>query len=246
MLHLLVALLATSAHAFTFTPMSVSFDPSGTGSTRSFQIENDSDASTAVEISMSGREIALDGEEKQPKSPEIEGKFLVYPPQMVLKPKEKRTVRVTWKGDAKPQKELAYRIIAEQLPVDTEKKKANEAAVIKMLLKYMGAVYITPAEAKPELRFSAAPAQGAPLAKPAKNKKPAQLLALEIENLGGAHEVLAPSKVTLSAGGKSVTLAPEELEKVRGQNILAGAKRRIILSWPAGLPVGPVQVSLEK
>jgi fimbrial chaperone protein len=230
---------AADAQAFTFTPMSVSFDAAGPGSTRSFQVENDSDVSIAVEVSMAARQITLDGDEKQLKTPETDAKFLVYPPQLVLKPKEKRTVRVTWKGEPVVTTELPYRIVAEQLPVDTEKKKTNETAVIKMLLKYVGAVYITPAGATSEIH-----AQGAPHAGGAKGAKPK--LALEIQNRGKAHEVLAPSKVRLKSGARSVELSETELNLVRGQNLLPGATRRVLLAWPKGFPPGPVQVSFEK
>jgi len=103
-----------AAATFRLLPMEMKLAPSGRGATQSFQVESTGDQPVAVQIHTAVRQVGLDGTETYPES---EKDFLVYPPQILLKPGTQQTVRVTWLGESKPAKELAYRIIAEQLPL---------------------------------------------------------------------------------------------------------------------------------
>jgi fimbrial chaperone protein len=225
--------------AFSLTPMTVSLEPSGKEATRSFVVDNNSNEKIAVQISMVERQMDLKGLEK---FPEADDDFIVYPPQLILGPNEKRTVRVTWVGNPKPTKELAYRIIAEQLPVDTEKQEKPKGAVIRMLLKYQGALYITPKGVKPELSVQSAGLE--PKLKPEK-------LAITIENKGLAHIVLKEPTLIVTPVSKaaaqvtSVKIYAADLNEINGQNVLASSKRKFLVNWPAHLPKGPVKVELE-
>ena len=44
--------------------------------------------------------------------------FIVYPPQLIVPPGTQQVIRVTWIGEPEPPIELAYRLIAEQLPIN--------------------------------------------------------------------------------------------------------------------------------
>lgn len=225
----------TPCAAFSLSPMSVNLDPSGKGATRSFIVDNSGTEKLAIQISMAARRMDLDGAET---NPDADDDFIVYPPQLVLGPNEKRTVRVTWAGDANPSSELAYRIIAEQLPVETEKSAKAKGAVIRMLLKYMGAVYVTPKDTKPDLVVAAAgPSRD--------RRKPG--LEVVFENRGTAHALLKglSVRVASTAGGAAVRLGEPELKNVVGQNILAKSKRRFVVPWPQKVPNGPVKVDFE-
>lgn len=225
------------ARAFSLTPMSVEFEPKGKEATRSFLVENNSAEKIAVQVTMARRVIDLEGKET---NPEADDDFIVYPPQLILGPNEKRTIRVTWAGDADPKAELAYRIIAEQLPVDAEKRPRAKNAMIKMLLRYLGAVYITPKDAKPALSVSS------PERATSTKDKSAQL-SFVLENSGTAHKIIKELKLKALVGDKSVVLGANELRQITGQNILAGSKRRFNIAWPKDLPAeGALKVEISK
>ncbi len=230
--------VSPGAFAFTLTPMSVSFEPSGKGATQAFVIENDSAEKIPIQVSIAQRLITAEGEETNPEPPELENLFLVFPSQMILEPKEKRTVRVSWKGASQPTSELAYRIIAEQLPVDTQKPKNEQktGAMIHVLFRYVGSIYITPSGLKPDLKVSAEAVQG-----PKKVRK----LLVRIQNKGGAHLVLSRMKLVLSSGSKEVVLKGDALKAFEGQNMLAGLTRRFTFPWPEGLNVTGLSAVLK-
>ena len=62
---------------------------------------------------------------------------------MILPPQSTRSVRVQWIGDPNLKEERAYRIIAEQLPVNLSKEKPKSSSV-KILVSYHGALFVTP------------------------------------------------------------------------------------------------------
>ena len=222
-----------AALAFTLVPIKMEFEPAGRGASQAFRLENDSSNTVPVQLSMLTRQMDLDGKETNTPA---EDDFLVYPPQVLLKPNEVQTVRVKWLGTPKPEKELAYRILAEQLPVNLEKEKPGESR-INVLVRYLGSVYIVPKGAKAEVVLESTAPQT-----DAAGKRRIELI---FHNRGKAHSMLNDLRLKIQAGGKTVELGPEALPNVAGENVLAGQKRRFLLPWPEGLPEGPVQVTFD-
>ena len=223
---------------FQLEPALVDFSPSGSLATQSFILKSTGDKPVAIQLSMAIREISLDGTET---NVDADDQFLIYPPQLVIPPGEQQTVRVTWLGDPIPTKELAFRIIAEQVPVDLTEIKQTEGGKtvsVKILFRYMGSVYIKPEGVASKLVLESASSQ--------KDKAGADQLVLNVANQGTAHQLLQNIKVMVTASsGKSVTLAGKQLEGVLNVNILADSKRRFILPWPKELPVGPVTATFD-
>jgi fimbrial chaperone protein len=145
-------------------------------------------------------------------------------------------VRVKWLGTPKPEKELAYRILAEELPVNLEKEKQTGAR-INMLIRYLGSVYIVPKGAKADVVLESATAQT-----DAAGKRQIELI---FNNRGTAHSLLRDLRLKIQVGDKTVELGPEALKNVAGENLLAGQKRRFVLPWPEGLPDGSVRVTFD-
>jgi fimbrial chaperone protein len=230
-LFLLVCTL--DARAFTLVPIRMEFTPSGSGAEQAFHLENDSSNTVAIEVSMLTRQLDLDGKETNAPA---EDDFLVYPPQVVLKPNQVQTVRVKWLGTRKPEKELAYRILAEQLPVKLEKDKTGHSR-INVLLRYLGSVYIVPKGSKADVILESAAPQTDAAGK--------RQIVLIFHNRGKAHGLLSDLQLKIEAGDKTVELGSEALPNIAGQNILAGQKRRFMLSWPEGLPDGPLRVTFD-
>jgi fimbrial chaperone protein len=226
--------------AFQLSPPRMVFTPSGSGATRSFRIDSTGDQPVAVEIQMAKRQVNLDGTETHPSA---EADFVVYPPQMLLKPGESQTVRITWLGDPHPSKELAYRIIAEQLPInlsEIEQQQGGATIRMKALYRYVGSIFITPPHVAPKVVLEQAVCQ-------AESGNNPQLM-LTLANLGTAHTYLNGLKLNLAPLGQErrvVHLSSEQLKGIRSANLLAGSKRQFKLACPIDFPIGPVSATFE-
>ena len=235
---LLLAALAVfgtspAAHAFKLSPIRVEFTPSGRGANQAFLLENDVDETVAVQISMLTRTIDIDGKEHNAPA---DDDFVVYPSQVLLKPGQTQTVRVQWVGDAEPDKELAYRILAEQLPIDVTKEQQGGAR-INFVIRYMGAIYIVPRGARPDIVIEGIEAET--------GNEGERQLAVMFHNRGKAHAVLRGLTLTLHSGERSVELTADDLKGIAGENLLAESKRRAVVPWPAELPDGAVRATFD-
>ena len=244
---LIISLLASqpslASFLFYLNPMIGKLSPVGKDASSAFQVVNTSqEQSVAVELYLAKREVGIDGEETYVRET-AEENFLLYPPQTFLKPGEAQTVRVTWVGEPNPSHELAYRLIAEQVPLDTTPQPSNannRQMNITTLVRYGGSIYITPKDAVPNVVLESAVHQ--------KDKGGSARLVLTFNNLGTAHTLLQNLTLTIVSQeqpGKSVRLRPTELPGISGENILAHHKRRFIIPWPSELPVGAVDVTFE-
>ncbi len=231
---------AFAGAAFKISPPSMVFTPAGSGATRSFRVDSTGDQPVAVEIRMAKRQVSQDGTETQPSA---DADFIVYPPQILLKPGQSQTVRVTWLGDPNPSSELAYRIIAEQLPINLPEIQQNQgglAVKVKALFRYVGSIFITPKNVAPKVVIEQANCQ----LEPGKAKQ----LKLTFANQGTAHTYLSGLKLNLSSAsqqGKAVNLLPTQLVGINGENLLAGTKRQFTLACPTNFPVGPISATFE-
>lgn len=239
-LNLLIPRPVFAGSGFQLSPNLVELEPVGAGVSKNFVVTSTGDEPVAVQVRIVKREILPDG--KEVNSPE-EDSFLVYPPQMVLEPNERQVIKVVWVGDTAPTKELAYRAIVEQVPVNlTPVKVENSGGIpisITIVSTYIASVYVKPQGATAKIVLESASSQ--------KSKEGTDQLVLNFANQGTAHELLSNNlKVTVTASsGPKVTLAGEQLKEVRGQNILPGNKRQFILPWPKELPVGPVTATFD-
>ena len=144
---------------------------------------------------------------------------------------QEQAIRVQWIGDPAPAQELAYRLIAEQLPIDLGEAQ-EEGGQMKLLVRYIASLYVVPDGAKPDVSLvSAGPAADG------------SGLELVFQNAGSAHALLSDLVLTISGGGNEVVLTKDQLETVAGQNVLAGRTRHFVMPWPAGITPGPVEAS---
>lgn len=212
-------------------PPTITLDPIGSGASSSFEIVSTGDEPVAVEIHAVERQMDVNGAETQADAADY---FIIYPPQILLQPGEAQTVRVSWLGNPTPESELAYRIITEQLPIQMAPELLEGASpniAITALYRFISSVYITPQDAASHIVLESASHQ---------TQNGQDQLVLLFHNQGTAHQLLTSLDLTLTAGGQRVQLAPEQLEGVSGENILAQHQRRFAIPWPSGLPVGPI------
>ncbi len=231
--------ISVPTHAFKLTPIKADFSPTGKNSTQIFKLENDSDVSIAIQVSALTRQVDIDGKESYQNA---DGDFIIFPPQMVISPHKTQTVRVQWAGDVAPSLELPYRLVAEQLPIALNRETANGAHV-NILMRYLGAIYIVPDNAKHNIAVSS-------IQKEQQNDG-SNALALTLENRGSSHAILGNLSIQLPTGrtikgvSETITLTPAELDGMNGENILAGHQRRFSVPWPDKLNTVPEKIDLE-
>ena len=220
----ILLLASLPGRAFTLIPISATLAPKGYGVATSFRVENESSNRIAFQIMMITRDMDERGEESHQSASNL---FTVFPPQGVIASGQRQNIRVVWKGPTDPTNELAYRIVAEELPVNFEPE--TKESHIKLLVRYMGTVYVTPKNAKPKL-------QTIGLVKAANNSASTNLYELTVANTGGAHQGLINCVLTVTDDkGQSTVLKAGELDTIEGQNILARHRRRFLVTLPANL-----------
>ncbi len=229
----MIGACAVSAQAFRFEPISQDFAPSGAGASHVFRVTNTMTERIAVRVSVRPRRIERDGVEVQ--GPESD-QFLVYPRQMLLAPGEARSVRVRWEGPATPSGEQAFRIIAEQLPVDFGGEQPAQGAGIRLTYRYEGALYVVPPGAAPDLSLTAARAV---------DRDGERVLVLEVSNTGTRRTLLHEASVTVRTPNGEMVIGADRLPGMAGENMLAGSTREFIVPAPDGLPIGPLDATLD-
>ncbi len=225
----LLLLAPVPAHAFRLVPIEMEFEPSGRGATQIFRLENENRDPVAVEVKVMARAQDPDGQDVLT---EAGDDWVVFPEQVILEPGQNQSVRVQWVGNAAPPVELAYRLIAEQLPVDIG-KAPPQGGQVRLLVRYVASLYVMPQGVRPSVGIVSA------------GKAADGRLELVVRNSGTSRQILREPTLTLQGGGKTVTLAADQLEGLAGENLLAGTTRRFLLPWPAGLAAGSVTASLK-
>ncbi len=219
---LAAALLAANAAAigaFTFEPMSAFLDPSGPGSVKTYRLRNTGADRVAVRVRILTRETGADGAEVNGAVPE--GQFVVFPSRFVLEAGAVRALKVQWTGGSVAARERSFRIVAEQVPVEFQEAPGSG---INLLFRYVGALYVKPADAPPA-SIRAVSAQGAEVS----GKRG---VLLRLRNDGGVHAVMLDVSLSLAwAGAQATALPAEAVAAIEGENLLAGAERSFFIPW---------------
>src|SRR6267142_2679827 len=217
---LLAGLITAESHGFTLVPISATVEPKGFAVSASFRVENETSNRVAFQISMRTRDVDEFGKETMLGASNL---FTIFPQQGIIPPGQKQNVRVVWKGSANPTNELAYRIVAEELPVELEHEKTQSH--IKVLLKYVGSLYVRPKNCKSQLQITR-------LAR-ATDANSTNAYEFAISNIGTAHQGLINPLLTITdSQGAKTELRGEQLPGIDGQNILANHTRRFRVALP--------------
>ena len=236
---------AFNAQAFNFEPITQDYAPTGKGSNHIFRVANPGTENIAIKISVKPRSLEPDGTEIQGDDSNL---FTIYPRQVILKPNESRSIRVKWTGEAAPQSELAFRIIAEQVPVSFAEVQPIEGGQITLTYRYEGNIYIVPPGAKPDLAIKS-------MRRDFENENTTEteagqeFLVFEIENKGNRHTLLSKIELKLKRDendSQPIILADDKLKGVAGENMLAGSVRIFRIPMPAGIWEGPVYGSIKQ
>jgi fimbrial chaperone protein len=193
-----------------------------------YTVENNSRQKIAVEFRVTRRLLDDNGREERPPATG----FLVYPEQMALEPGEKRNVRVTWTGEAVPDKEEGYRLVAAQLPVEFTKDGAMVGAQLKFLMEYVASLYLVPPKVRPKMR----------VVKHQVTEK--GVLEILVANEGTAHFLLERMEISYRAGAKKGVPEAAVLNELRTENLLPDNQRWLRMPLPKGFPRDNLQVSV--
>ncbi|MEK6579036.1 MAG: hypothetical protein AABZ55_07395 [Bdellovibrionota bacterium] len=227
--------------SFDIVPITQVLTPSGNGATASFTVKNHSDQRTPVQITIIPREPDINGNENFKNIGDTDDRFQVFPSQIILKPKDTQTIRVTWVGNPKITSELPFRMISEELPIilpEPGKIYKKPVGRLTIMSRYIGSLYVTPTGAQANLLFKAVESP----------EKKGHML-LEIENKGTSHQVIRKDKFKFSTqlaggGSKDIEWQVDPESPLFQANILANQSRKVTIPWPPKLPVGPVTVTL--
>ncbi|MXO93865.1 fimbria/pilus periplasmic chaperone [Erythrobacter arachoides] len=223
------------AEAYDLTPIVVQLKPNGAGSSQTMVITNSHGVPIAIEIQAFQRTQMPTGEDQL--EPEDED-LIVYPPQMVIPPNSSQSFRVQWVGDPAPERELAYRIVTQQLPIRFEERiDADRAADLTVRYRYEAALYILPDGAEPSARLVSV--------ERVRDEAGVESLELAIVSEGTMRAILHEPVIELTAaGGSALELTGDAITPLEGLNILPGVERRVRIAAPAQLPPGPLSGAL--
>ena len=217
-LSFMLLLSASGSWALAFTPIEMDFTPSGRGSTQIYRLENTLQEPVAVEISVKHRAMAINGDDELT---DADDDFNIFPAQVVLRPGQVQTVRVQYNGPASLNTEKAYRLIAEQLPIDIGQAPQNGGRM-RLLIKYVTSLYVVPSGVRANVRLMQTRLvtdEGKPW------------LELLLKNEGTSRRVLKDVKVQV--GGH--TLQGDDLKGLDGENLLAQTQRWFRVAAPKDL-----------
>ena len=224
------ALLCGPAAALTFTPIEMDFSPSGRGATQTFRLANNDAEPAAVEITMKSRTMARNGDDVLGDADE---QFTIFPAQIVLQPGQVQSVRVQYTGEAAIEQEKAFRLIAEQLPVDVGQAQQNGGRM-RLLVKYVASVYVMPRNTKPLLTITETKIV---------QEAGQRWLQVTVDNSGSGHKILKNAQLVVGA----VNLKGDALLGMEGENLLAQTTRTFRIKAPAELTEvsAPARLVLE-
>lgn len=204
--------------AFSFSPMGQTIRLDRQQKQVQFQIDNNSAEAIPILISATKRIQLPDGSEEHPET----NLLSVFPPQMIIPAGQRRTIRVQWLG-GQLEEEQAFRIIAEQVPVDLDPEN-NENRGIQMLLRYMAALYVSPGNVSSDLKLKSYAIENGEIV-------------VTLKNSGKRHQMLDNPRLIFEREQDRITLSPSDLPMIDGQNVLAGSKR--IFHIPNTQNIGP-------
>ncbi len=201
----------TTAFAFTFMPMSVTVSPSGAQSIATFRLTNDGGQQIAISIKAMTRVIDQNGVESNEPA---DNDFTIFPTRIVVQPNSFQNIKVQYKGSTRLAKEMAYRIIAEQVPIDFSQQQTSG---VKVLFRYIAALYVTP----PNVNYKLAITKAVYAEQDGKKG-----FLVTITNSGTRHALINDPILRLSgAGTATITLQDDDVKPLQGQNLLADSVR---------------------
>ncbi len=218
-------LASLSSQALQMNPLSLVLKPSGGGAKQSVTISNESNKPIAVQFSVTTRQQINNKEVRKPADKD----FMIYPPQAIIPANSTQKVRVEWLGAGNLSRELAYRLIAEQVYVSLEEENTTG---VKMLMTLVGALYVQPNGTKSNLIVKGVQRQG--------NK-----LAVTVANTGNKHQLMRFATLILRNGAQTIQLKGNQILGLEGNNVLGGSTKRFFIPLPKNFKDGAWKAEIK-
>jgi P pilus assembly chaperone PapD len=164
-----------------------------------------------------------------------------YPSQFVLSPNETKSVRVRYMGQALPEIEEIYRVIAQELDIDVSDNKDTEtkkkvSAQIKMRFSYEGLLFVHKGDAKAKIKIDSF-------------NHTSKGINLVMSNSGNMNDIpsLEDYNYFASLNNKEYLLKEEDLKGLIYSRVLAGKTATYLLKNITSVPVAKItSMRLEK
>ena len=221
--------LLSPVHAYQFSPLEQSFQPTGAESTKTYTIVNDSNDSIAISISALIRDQDAQGNEVNTPA---DAYFSIVPNKLVVPPQSSWVVRVQYRGPRTVTNELSFRLKAEQIPY-SQGRASTDKGMFNFLYIYTTSLYVLPSRVVENVVIRTLAASTMEDGSPA--------LAVTLANLGTVHQLLISAVVEIkdSKGNSVVLQGAEALPGIDGMNILAKKTITKKVPWPEGLSRDP-------
>ncbi len=213
--------IAATATAFTFMPMSITISPSGANSIASFRITNDSSQQIAITIKAMMREIDENGNETNKPADNL---FAIFPTRVVVQPNSFQNIKVQYKGNPSLSREVAYRIIAEQVPIDFSQQQTSG---VKVMFRYIAALYVAPPNVSHKVSVTKVEYG---------EQESKKGFFVTITNSGTRHAIINDPVMKISSSSFTITLKDESVSAINGQNLLAGNVRKFFIPCEDAVP----------
>jgi len=210
-----------AAAAFTFMPMSITISPSGANSIASFRITNDSSQQIAITIKAMMREIDENGNETNKPADNL---FAIFPTRVVVQPNSFQNIKVQYKGNPSLSREVPYRIIAEQVPIDFSQQQTSG---VKVMFRYIAALYVAPPNVSHKVSVTKVE-HG--------EQESKKGFFVTITNSGTRHAIINDPVMKISGSSFTITLKDESVSAINGQNLLAGNVRKFFIPCEDAVP----------
>ncbi|MEI6874954.1 MAG: hypothetical protein WCL50_07470 [Spirochaetota bacterium] len=223
LLLILASAVVVPASSFTLDPMTASLAPLGPGAIGTFRVKNDGTDRIAIRLTVVRRSMAPDGNEiTEP----AEGQFKIYPARLVIEAGSTAAFKIQWRGESAPTKELCFRLVADQVPIDFGTEVASG---IRIMFRYIASVYITPAASAPELLVESA--EGGT------DEKGNAGFRIAVRNSGRRHVIATEVSFELKeTGAEVILLGGDAIGLADGANYLPGLSRLFFVPNPAAVP----------
>ena len=221
----LLLLIISSVHAYQFSPLEQSFQPTGAESTKTYTIVNDSNDSIAISITALIRDQDAQGNEVNTPA---DAYFSIVPNKLVVPPQSSWVVRVQYRGPRTVTNELSFRLKAEQIPY-SQGRASTDKGMFNFLYIYTTSLYVLPSRVVENVAIRSVAASAMDDGSPA--------LGVTLANLGTVHQLLISAVVEIkdSKGNSVVLQGAEALPGIDGMNILAKKTVTKKVPWPEGL-----------
>lgn len=196
-----------------------------------FTLRNSANEHVAMKAGIFERNPNTRGEEGEHKEVKP-GLFEIVKPNIILYPKgdkkgrDSKKFRVYYTGKTDLSKEEAYRIIVKQVPVDLNRKEKSQNKM-RFLAKFVGALYVTPKKAQPELKVENV-------------RKSGNRVYFDVKNTGNRRDFIEGLKINfqgLDKNGKQykTTFQKKDLKNIYHHTILAGRTRKFFFDIPVNI-----------